>query len=740
MKVRIILGVLFLTAAFLFSCKGKLMQNEVAVKLSDSSISVSWNGEMRLTGGLPGFQGSHPKFTLVQSRGSSFIFLTDRDTCQIRVHKTCFDNVICFSSSLGMHSDSEPENWKGILFSGIPGYKQGLALWRYKPWNSWSKPVKINQIADLQDWDIQFFYWQNNDGSYGAVLPLGGNGFRTTLGKEDSSFAAKSVRMGETEHVDTIPAMALGFGNDPYLLFSQVFEAGMKAMGKETNLRTRKSFPEILSYLGWCSWNASDMGSALREKLFTKTAGEYQKQHVQLGWMLVDDGWFNHTGNQLNSMDPDPRKFPGGFREMNRKLKEKYGIRHMGVWHAFNGYWNGINPVSPLGKEYFKELFSWTQKERPDISDSPMMTYWFIKPESDSLYSFYSRWHRWMKKQGFSFVKVDNQLVTERMAVNNYPLFSLSEKMHEALYRSIDEQFDGTVINCMDMTTEAWQNFGSSAVGRSVEDYFVYTLEEGYDLQRGNAAAHITQALYNTIYFGQVVWPDFDIFQSHNPNAGMHAIARALSGGPVYLSDKPEQIRGDVILPLIYSNGKIIRADQPPRLTDDCLFQVQSPLPLKAYTFAGNAALMGVFNMADTDSVQGFFSTGQLRGLQGREFLLYEYFSKTHRIIRSGDEIMIHLGRLGYQYYAIIPVSSGCAVLGLTDKYNAPLTCSNIKQVNDGIGFTLAEGGACALYVPGPPEEVTTNKKKFAAFSYQNHWLVLDIPFQPEKLEINIRF
>ena len=39
-------------------------------------------------------------------------------------------------------------------------------------------------------------------------------------------------------------------------------------------------------------------------------------------------------------------------------------------------------------------------------------------------------------------------------------------------------------------------------------------------------------------WFGEFVHPDWDMFQSGHPMGGFHAAGRAVSGGPVYVSDK----------------------------------------------------------------------------------------------------------------------------------------------------------------------------------------------------------
>jgi hypothetical protein len=262
-----------------------------------------------------------------------------------------------------------------------------------------------------------------------------------------------------------VPAIAVGFGRDPYILFQQVYNAALAEMGMPQNVQEKKTLPLPLQYIGWCTWNASDNGTKLNEEHILKGVATFTDKDFPLGWLLIDDGWFQHKGNQLQSLLPDGAKFPNGFRPLVQTLKKKNGLKYVGVWHAFNGYWNGIDPESDLGRHYKKELFSWTQKERPDLENAPLKTYPFINPTSDSLYSFYDSWHRYFKNQGFDFIKVDNQSVTERMAVNTYPIFTLSAGMHKALYRSADKYFKGAVINCMDMTADAYLHFGTSSGG-----------------------------------------------------------------------------------------------------------------------------------------------------------------------------------------------------------------------------------------------------------------------------------
>ncbi|HEX8314928.1 MAG TPA: Sip1-related alpha-galactosidase, partial [Flavisolibacter sp.] len=602
----------------------------------------------------------------------------------------------------------------------------GVAIWRYKPWNSWTKPVPVSDATKMESWDVQFFYWQYDDGLYGAAVPLSGHGFRTTLGSEGGKWGSKAVSYAINISKE-VPSMAIAFGKDPFELFGHIYRTALQTMGKTENNVSKKTLPEPLQYIGWCTWNSSEMGKNLNEEHILEGVKTFTDKKFPLGWVLVDDGWFQHQGSQLQSLLPDPKKFPAGFKPLVQKLKSQYGVKYAGVWHAFNGYWNGIDAASPFGRQYGNKLFSWTQKERVDIENSPAKTYSFLKPEGNNLYQFYDTWHQYLKGEGFDFIKVDNQLVAERMAVNNYPVFELSEKMHQALYQSANKYFSDAVINCMDMTADAYLNFGTSAVARAVEDYFPYEKGENYDLQRGNAAAHVLQAVYNSLYFSQMVYPDYDMFQSHNPNAVFHAIARTINNGPIYLTDKPGEQNFDILNRIVFADGRSIRSETALLPTEDCLFQLQEAKLFKTYSKIRTTGLLALLNVADADKVSGSFRPSDVYGLQGEDFALYENFSGRFQLAKRNTVIDVTLPRMGYGLQYVVPVKNGFAAFGLVNKYNAPATIVKEEWKAKTVAVTLYEGGTFKAYSKLKPAKVLVNGKE-QSFSYAGNLLSLDIP------------
>jgi hypothetical protein len=282
----------------------------------------------------------------------------------------------------------------------------------------------------------------------------------------------------------------------------------------------------------------------------------------------------------------------------------------------------------------------------------------------------------------------------------------------------------------MDMTADAYLNFESSAVARTSEDYFPYEPNETYNLQKGNAAAHVLQAIYNSIYFGQMVYPDFDLFQSHNPNAVFHAVARAINCGPIYITDNIGEQHFNVLRPLIYADGRIIKSATPLLPTEDCLFQVQEAKLFKASSLVGNAGLLGVWNAADANVVEGRVKPNDVRNIKGEDFVLYEHFSQTLQTAARNTSHAVKLNRMGYRLYYVVPVKDGFASLGLTNKYNAPATILNEEWKPKSIAITLYEGGLFKAYSIKKPSKIMVNGKQVTNYTYNNKELAINIAKQ----------
>jgi hypothetical protein len=365
----------------------------------------------------------------------------------------------------------------------------------------------------------------------------------------------------------------------------------------------------------------------------------------------------------------------------------------------------------------YRDKVTWT--------DKPIETFYAPTVKSNEGFRFYDDWYKYLKGEGISFVKVDNQLVVDRMARGNKPLWEAAGQAEANLQKAVAKHFDGAVVNCMNMTTNVLYHLGPSAVARAVEDYFPE--DTTYRMHHGNAAVHVLCALTNSLWLSPMVWPDYDMFQSHHPHANFHAIARAISGGPVYFTDTPGKQQFEVIWPLIYGDGRVIRADVPARPTEDCLFQVQESRPFKAFSRSGDTGLLGVWNVADADRVTGSFRASDVEDLPGDNFVVYEYFSRQLQVVKRDQSLPLDMKRMGYALYYVVPLKEAAAPLGLINKYNAPKTITQQSLTANALQVTLAEGGTFGVYLKKAPVRVEVDGKELPGRQYRYEGQLLSV-------------
>ncbi|HIE52384.1 MAG TPA: hypothetical protein EYP85_11545 [Armatimonadetes bacterium] len=590
----------------------------------------------------------------------------------------------------------------------LPGLARLLGGYLYSDW--WARPTFSPDLANLPA-RTQFLLWQTEDGSYGCLVPL-------VSGQTKAEVNGRTGRLGVdlTTHdagrrkVDSL-CFVLGWGEDPFELVRRVYTAGMTAAGRPGHLRWEKPFPVPFEYLGWCSWDAfyQQVNEAgLREKM-----EEFRQKEVPVRFVLIDDGWSPTPQRQLAGFGTDKEKFPQGLRPIVRAMKEEYGVKYVGVWHTFNGYWGGIHPESPLAARYRSHLLESKQGHllpAPDLSAGVQ---------------FWSDWHAHLRAEGIDFVKVDNQGCLYHHTRHLLPIGTAASGAQYALQASVNLHLRGWMINCMCMTSEAHWHWITSNVSRSSEDF--------WPRREGTAAEHARQNVYNSLWYGNLCWPDWDMWWTEHPQATYHAVLRALSGGPVYFSDEVGRTRPEVLWPLILSDGRLLRCDQPGLPTRDCLFAdpQHHPIALKVWNRVGTAGLVAAFHATESEEpVSAAVRPADVEGLEGETFAVREHFSGETRLLARDEAWEWELEQFGVRLFVVVPVEKGFAALGLTEKYVAPRTVTAVRRWGETIEVDLAEGGTFLAYCARPVREVRAEGET-VPFAYAASWLRVDCPGRP---------
>ncbi|MBO7404813.1 MAG: hypothetical protein J6V24_07600, partial [Clostridia bacterium] len=251
---------------------------------------------------------------------------------------------------------------------------------------------------------------------------------------------------------------------------------------------------------------------------------------------------------------------------------------------------------------------------------------------------------------------------------------------------SVGLHFDNTMINCMGMASEDLWNRGFSSICRCSDDF--------QPENRPWFTKHILQCAYNSILQGQFYWNDYDMWWTDDTQAVKNSVLRAVSGGPIYVSDEIGRSRPEIFEPLAFDDGRILRCDRSGMPTADCLLDDPrtSGKPFKIQNRIGRAGVVAVFHIAEEDGpLEGILRPSDVPGLEGEEFVVYEYFTQGRwRIPKDGELHIRLLDREDVRIYTLIPYENGFAPIGRIDKF-LPYAA-----------VTAQIGEAVTLYEPGP--------------------------------------
>ena len=180
--------------------------------------------------------------------------------------------------------------------------------------------------------------------------------------------------------------------------------------------------------------------------------------------------------------------------------------------------------------------------------------------------ALYGDLHSYLASAGVDGVKVDGQAGAGLIgsALDGGP--ATARRHHEALEASVALHLPGNhLTNCMCHSTENLFAASNSILARASDDF--------YPRDRASSAAHVGACAYNAVFLSGVLLPDWDMFHSRHPAARLHAAARAVSGGPVYVSDAPGAHDFGLLRRLVLRDGRVLRALLPARPTADTLFE-----------------------------------------------------------------------------------------------------------------------------------------------------------------------
>lgn len=282
------------------------------------------------------------------------------------------------------------------------------------------------------------------------------------------------------------------------------------------------------------------------------------------------------------------------------------------------------------------------------------------------------------------------------------------------------------------------------AMGRVADDFWgkdPYGDPEGELWLQG---LHMVHCSYNSLWMGQIIRPDWDMFTTDHVCASFHAVSRSICGGPIYVSDSLGCHDFDLLKKLVYPDGTIPICYHFALPTRDCLFK--SPLfddntVLKVWNFNKYGAVIGAFNCRGAGwdrkerrfkgykqhykAIEGSVHVNDIEWDQkleavemgyAEEYAVYlNQENSTILMNHYSDPIQVVLKPSSFELYSFVPIkkinkSVKFAPIGLTNMYNSGGTIQELEYKEGSIARLKIKGrGSFLAYSSKSPKKCMVN-------------------------------
>ncbi|KAG6667968.1 hypothetical protein CIPAW_01G137300 [Carya illinoinensis] len=423
--------------------------------------------------------------------------------------------------------------------------------------------------------------------------------------------------------------------------------------------------------------------------------------HADQGTMFIE---------YLNEEDGVER---GVLKALVSDLRTKFpSLDDVYVWHALCGHcgaWGVVRPGTMTGldaKVTCAKLAAGLEKSMYDLAVVMIVKGGIGLVNPDQAADLYESMHSYLADAGISGVKVDVIHTLEYVSEDHGGRVQLAKRYYDGLSQSLKKNFGGSGLiasmeQCNDFFFLATKQISIGRVG----DYFWFEDLNGDPMGVcWLQGVHMIHCSYNSLWQGQFIQPDWDMFQSDHLCAEFHAGSKPICGGPVYASDKVGRHNFHLLRKLVLPDGTILKCQHYALPTRDCLFQ--NPLfdgktLLKLWNLNKYAGVVGVFNCQGAGwypkehkckaypqfykSMTGVVSpdnveweqkdfTAQLRSTD--QFAVYLHKADNVQLLRSKDQISITVQPTSFEIFTFCPVQklnerAKFAPIGLENMFNS---------------------------------------------------------------------
>lgn len=694
----------------------------------------------------------------------------------------------------------EPHSHHVVSIGKLKGIKF-MSIFRFKVW--WTTHWTGSKGSDLEHETQILMLDKSHDGTrpYVLFLPLIETPFRASLQPGPDDHVDLCVESGSTK-VDGSSfrtSLYMHTGDDPFTLVKDAIKVARTHLGT-FKLLEEKTPPGIVDKFGWCTWDAFYL------TVHPHGVWEGVKGLVDggcpPGLVLIDDGWqsichdedpigsegMNRTsaGEQMPCrlvQFPENYKFreykspnksvqgpDSGMGAFIRDLKHKFTtVDSVYVWHALCGYWGGIRPNlpgMPEAKVITPVLTPGLKMTMEDLAVDKIVNngVGLVTPEiADQMYEGL---HSHLESVGIDGVKIDVIHLLEMLCEDYGGRVELAKAYYGALSASIRNHFKGNgVIASMEHCND-FMFLGTEAIslGRVGDDFWCTDPSGDPNGTFWLQGCHMVHCAYNSLWMGNFIHPDWDMFQSTHPCAEFHAASRAISGGPIYVSDSVGKHNFELLKTMTLPDGTILRCDYYALPTRDCLFE--DPLHngktmLKIWNLNKVTGVVGLFNcqgggwcretrrnkcaseyskvvssVTGPSDIEWKHGTNPIPVEGVQTFAMYLFREKKLMVAKPSDTVAISLEPFNFELITVSPVkylakkSIQFAPLGLVNMLNTGGAVQSLvlEENEKCVKIGVKGRGELRVFASERPVACKLNGEN-ATFGYEDKMVVVQVPW-----------
>lgn len=467
-----------------------------------------------------------------------------------------------------------------------------------------------------------------------------------------------------------------------------------------------------------------------------------------------------------------------GMKAFTRDLRKKFnGLDDIYVWHALCGAWGGVRPGSTHlnAKIVPCKVSPGLDGTMTDLAVVKIVEGGIGLVHPDQAQDFYDSMHSYLAQAGITGVKVDVIHTLEYLSEEYGGRVELAKAYFKGLTSSLSKNFGGSGLIASMQQCNDFFFLGTNqiSIGRVGDDFWFQDPNGDpmgvYWLQ----GVHMIHCAYNSMWMGQIIQPDWDMFQSDHQCAKFHAGSRAICGGPVYVSDSVGGHDFDLLKKLVHPDGTIPKCHHFALPTRDCLFK--NPLfdqetILKIWNFNKYGGVIGAFNcqgagwdpkeqrikgysecykpMCGSVHVSDIEWDQKIEAAQMGEAEEYVvYFNQSAELLLTtskSDPIQITIQPSSFELFSFVPVEKlgpaavKFAPIGLTNMFNSGGTIQELEYIKAGaaaeksVEIKVKGGGNFLAYSSGSPKKCLLNGVEVAFEWLASGKLNLNLPWVEE--------